>query len=97
MNLKNDDDGAFVTPSQSSKSSDEFRLELPKLESDKEKLIKELESKKAEVQLVGLYNQTLPQDLKNLRNEIDVLRDMENSKREDLEYLEKEYEEQKRR
>ena len=52
-----DDDEAFVTPPQSNKSSDEFRLELPKLESDKEELIKELESKKAEVQKVKDYNQ----------------------------------------
>ena len=40
------DDEAFVPPPQSNKSSDEFRLELPKLESDKEELIKELESKR---------------------------------------------------
>ena len=93
----NDDDEAFVTPPVSFKSSDEFKLELPKLESDKEELIKELESKKAEVQLVGLYNQTLTQDLKNLRNEIDVLRDMENSKREDLEYLKKNMKNKRRR
>jgi len=91
------DDEAFVTPPVSFKSSDEFELELPKLESDKEELIKELESKKAEIQKVNKYNQDLTQDLKNLRSEIDVLRDMENSKREDYEYLENEYEEQKKK
>jgi len=58
---------------------------------------KELESKKAEIQKVNKYNQDLTQDLKNLRTEIDVLRDMENSKREDYEYLEKEYDEQKKK
>ena len=70
---------------------------MPKLESDKEELIKELESKKVEIQKVNKYNQDLTQDVKNLRNEIDVFRDMENSKREDYEYLEKEYEEQKKK
>ena len=76
-----DNDEGFVTPVGSRKTSDDYRKELAKLESEKEKLIKELESKKAE----------------NLRNEIDVLRDMENSKREDFEYIEKEYEEQKKK
>jgi len=66
-----DNDEAFVTPPQSNKSSDEFILELPKLESDKEDLIKELESKKAEVQKVKDINQELTLDLKNLRKEID--------------------------
>ena len=92
-----DDDEAFVTPPQSNKSSDEFRLELPKLESDKEKLINELQSKKAEVQKVELYNQVLTLDLQNLRKEIDLMRDMENHRREDYEYLEQQYEEQKKK
>ena len=81
----NDEEG-FVTPR---KTSDDYRLELAKLESGKEKLIKELESKKVEVQKVNNYNQDLTLDLKNLQNEIDVLRDMENSKEEDFNYLEK--------
>jgi len=45
-----DDDEDFATPPLSFKGSDEFLSELPKLESDKEELIKELESKKAEIQ-----------------------------------------------
>ena len=68
-----DDDEDFATsPIVSSKSSDEYILELPKLESEKEKLIKELESKKAEVQKVKNYNQELTLNLKNLRSEIDL-------------------------
>ena len=91
-----DDDEAFVTPPQSNKDSDEFRLEFPKLESDKEELIKELESKKAEAQKVKDYNQELTLKLKKLQEEIDIMRVMENSRKDDYVYLEEVCEEQKK-
>jgi len=74
---EHDDDENFVTPpAESRKTSDEYRLELTKLESEKEKLMDYLESEKAEILKVKDHNQNLIYKLENLRKEVNVLRDI---------------------
>ena len=84
-----DNDEGFVTPPVGSrKTSDDYRLELAKLKTEKEKLMEDLESEKAELLKVKDYNQDLTYELNNLRKEVDILKDIEDSTENDRKDME---------
>ena len=91
------DDEDFATPPVvSRKTSDDYRLELAKLESEK-KLIEGLKSEKAEILKVKDHNQKLTYKLDDLRKEVDTLKDIEDSAEKHRKDLKIEYELQKKK
>ena len=92
-----DEEHSFITARDvSRKNSDDYRLEIALLESEKEKLMKEIEAYKHEVPLLEKHNQDLVQRSRKLQEEVDLLRDVESSAKKDYEDMKNEYENQKK-
>ena len=92
-----DEEHSFITARDvSRKNSDDYRLEIALLESEKEKLMKEIEAYKHEVPLLEKHNQDLVQRSRKLQEEVDLLRDIESSAKKDLKDMKNEYEYQKK-
>ena len=82
----NDDEKGMNIQRPPRKTSDDYRLEIAVLESEKDKLMEELEKYKVEIPELADINRKLVERLKEMQEEIDVIKGVDNS-------LEKEYQE----
>jgi len=72
-------------------NSDDYELEIALLKSEREKLMKEIETYELEFPMLEKHNQELLQRIKELNKEVDLLRDIETSGKKDLKNLENQY------
>ena len=87
-----DDDDSFVT----GKNSDDLRMEVALLESKKDKLMKDIKDLELDFPKMEEYRQELAIHLQKLKEEIDLLENIESSAKKDREKMENKYEVQKK-
>ena len=90
-------DKSFVTARDvSRKNSDDYRMEIALLESKRDKLMKDIETLELEFPKMEEYRQEFATHLLELKEEIDLLEDIESSAKKDREKMENKYETQKK-
>jgi len=76
------------------KTSDEYRLEMALLKSERDKLINEMEKYKIEIPKLEDINNELVNKLEKMQEEIEFLKGIEKSTEKDYQELRKRYDEQ---
>ena len=90
-----DDEGKGMNiKSTPRKTSDEYRLEITLLESEKDKLISELEKYKSEIPKLEDINIELVDKLEKMQDELNMLKTIEDSKEKDYQESRRRYDEQ---
>ena len=79
-NDDDDDDKGMNIEQPKRKTSDDYRLEMTLLESEKDKLMNELEKYKIEIPKLEDLNDELMDKLEKMQEEIDFLKGIENSR-----------------
>ena len=87
-----DDDEEFGTPkSKLRKSSDDYKLEIGILESEKDRLLEDMQKTKVEIPKLQDINKELLDRLAEYQREVDMLKQIEESAEKDFKSLQEEY------
>jgi len=89
-----DNDKGMNIEQPTRKTSDEYRLEMTLLESEKDKLMKEVEKYKSEIPKLEDINNKLADKLEKMQEEIEFLKGVEKSTEKDYQELRRMYDEQ---